>query len=81
MARNLPPPCPLRHPQPRPRSALPDIHILYFGETHTFSLPPSNAWALIALTVPASLLVAALIGLLFALVRISVATDSRYSSS
>lgn len=46
--------------------ALAPIHIIYFGKIYTFSLPPSNGWVLIALTVPASLLAAAALGLAFA---------------
>jgi hypothetical protein len=49
--------------------ALPDIRILYLGQTYTFSLPPSNGWVLMAITVPATILVAAGIGLIFALRR------------
>ena len=38
------------------RGALPDIKILYFGQTYEYSLPWHNAWVLIAITVPASIL-------------------------
>ena len=48
------------------RAALPDIRIFYLGQTYEFSLPWHNAWVLIAVTVPATLLAAALIGLIYA---------------
>lgn len=50
--------------------ALPDIHIFYLGRTYLFSLPWHNAWVLIAITVPASILVAAAVGLGYALARV-----------
>ena len=46
--------------------ALPDIRIFYLGETYLFSLPWHNGWVLIAVTVPASILLAAVVGLVFA---------------
>jgi 4-amino-4-deoxy-L-arabinose transferase-like glycosyltransferase len=49
------------------RRALPDIKIMYFGQTYEYSLPWHNAWVLIAITVPVGILVAALIGLLLKL--------------
>lgn len=48
------------------RGVLPDIQILYFGQIYEYSLPWHNAWVLIAITVPASLLIAAIVGLWFA---------------
>jgi hypothetical protein len=47
--------------------ALPDIHIYYLGETYKFSLPWHNAWVLTAVTVPASLLLAAVLGVVYTL--------------
>jgi 4-amino-4-deoxy-L-arabinose transferase-like glycosyltransferase len=47
--------------------ALPDIRIYYLGQTYVFSLPWHNAWVLMAVTVPATLLAAALLGLVHAL--------------
>ncbi|RUL89191.1 glycosyltransferase family 39 protein [Tautonia sociabilis] len=47
--------------------ALPDIRIYYLGETYLFSLPWHNGWVLIAVTVPATILLAAAIGLGFGL--------------
>ena len=51
------------------RGALPDIQILYAGKTYIYSLPWENAWVLLAITVPVSLLAGSVAGLLFALVR------------
>ena len=47
--------------------ALPDIQILYLGQIYDYSLPWHNAWVLIAITVPVSILAAAIVGLVFAL--------------
>src|SRR4051794_17685354 len=47
--------------------ALPDIHILYFRQIYNFSLPCHNAWVLLAITVPVSILPAATSGLVDAL--------------
>ena len=47
--------------------ALPDIHILYLGQIYNFSLPWHNAWVLLAITVPVSILAAATLGLVFGL--------------
>jgi len=44
--------------------ALPDIRIYYLGETYLFSLPWHNAWVLIGVTVPVTVLTAALVGIL-----------------
>ena len=46
------------------RGTLPDIQILYWGQTYVYSLPWHNAWVLMAITVPASLLLASLLGLI-----------------
>ena len=46
------------------RGSLPDIWIFYLGKTYEYRLPWHNGWLLIAVTVPATLLTAALIGLL-----------------
>ena len=45
------------------RGTLPDIQILYWGQTYVYSLPWHNAWVLMGITVPASLLLAAAVGL------------------
>lgn len=50
--------------------ALPDIRNVYFGQIFTFSLPPSNGWVLLAITVPASILAAAGVGMFCAARRI-----------
>jgi len=49
------------------RGAVPDIPIFYFGQTYLYSLPWHNAWVLMAITVPAGILIAAAIGLAYAL--------------
>jgi len=51
------------------RGSLPDIRILYRGEIYVYSLPWHNAWVLIAITVPAGILLAALVGLVVSLAR------------
>ena len=51
------------------RGALPDIRILYRGEIYTYSLPWDNAWVLIAITVPAGILLASAVGLVVRLAR------------
>ena len=48
---------------------LPDIHIIYFGEIYNYSLPWHNAWVLIAITVPAGILLASVVGLIRTLAR------------
>lgn len=53
------------------RGSMPNIQILYFGQTYEYSLPWHNAWVLIAITVPASILFTSCVGLLFAIVRIT----------
>jgi len=45
------------------RGSLPDIRIFYLGETYLFSLPWQNAWVLMAVTVPVSILAASAVGL------------------
>ncbi len=52
------------------RGALPDIQVLYFGQIYEYSLPWPNAWVLIAITVPVTILAAALVGLLWGLARV-----------
>jgi hypothetical protein len=49
------------------RGVLPDIQILYFGQSYEYSLPWHNAWVLIGITVPVTILVAASLGLLYAI--------------
>ncbi len=49
------------------RGALPDILILYLGQTYKYSLPWHNAWVLMAITVPAAVLLMALVGLVWKL--------------
>ncbi len=49
------------------RGVLPDIPIFYFGQTYFYSLPWHNAWVLMAITVPAGILLAALAGFAYAL--------------
>ena len=51
------------------RGALPDIRIIYLGDIYTYSLPWHNAWVLIAITVPAGILVAGVVGLVVSLGR------------
>ncbi|WP_435009303.1 ArnT family glycosyltransferase [Tundrisphaera lichenicola] len=45
------------------KQALPDIRIMYLGDIYNFSLPWPNAWVLIAITVPAGILLASIVGL------------------
>ncbi len=42
--------------------SLPDIRIIYFGETYLFSLPWHNGWVLLGLTVPVGILTLGLTG-------------------
>ena len=51
------------------RGALPDIRILYWGDIYTYSLPWHNAWVWIAITVPAGILLASVVGLVVSLGR------------
>ena len=52
------------------RGALPDIQIIYFGQIYEYSLPWHNAWVLLGITVPVTILVAAAIGIVWALGQI-----------
>lgn len=52
------------------QGALPDILILYFGQTYKYSLPWHNAWVLTAITVPPTILAVALVGVVWGLRRI-----------
>ena len=45
------------------RGVLPDIPIYYLGQTYLYTLPWHNAWVLMAITVPAGILAAAMVGL------------------
>ena len=49
------------------RDALPDIQIIYFGQTYEYTLPWHNAWVLLGITVPVTILFAAAIGIVWAL--------------
>ncbi len=49
------------------RGVLPDIPILYFGQTYFYTLPWHNAWVLMAITVPAGILLAAVAGFAYSL--------------
>src|SRR5271166_5218584 len=49
------------------RAALPDIQIIYFGQTYEYTLPWHNAWVLLGITVPVTILLAAAIGIVWAL--------------
>jgi hypothetical protein len=50
--------------------ALPRIQIFYFGQVYEFSLPWHNGWVLMAITVPALILFASAVGLIWGLSRI-----------
>jgi 4-amino-4-deoxy-L-arabinose transferase-like glycosyltransferase len=52
------------------KGVLPDIEIIYFGQIYEFSLPWHNAFVLMGITVPAAILGAATIGLIWGLSRI-----------
>lgn len=52
------------------QGSLPDIQILYLGQTYEYSLPWHNAWVLIAITVPVAILAAAVAGIAFGLCQI-----------
>ena len=52
------------------RAALPDIQIIYFGQTYEYTLPWHNAWVLLGITVPATILLAGVIGIVWGLGRI-----------
>jgi Dolichyl-phosphate-mannose-protein mannosyltransferase len=50
--------------------SLPPIQIIYFGQIYKFSLPWHNGWVLIGITVPATILVAGVIGILWAIGKV-----------
>ncbi len=52
------------------RGTLPDIQIIYFGQLYEFSLPWHNAFVLMGITVPAAILGAGAIGIVWGLRRI-----------
>lgn len=52
------------------KGALPDIGIFYLGKKYLYSLPPSNAYVLAAITIPFGALGLGLLGSLRALVRV-----------
>jgi hypothetical protein len=54
------------------RGALPNIQILYLGQTYEYSLPWHNAGTLIAITVPASILAAAVAGVVVVVLRLGL---------
>jgi 4-amino-4-deoxy-L-arabinose transferase-like glycosyltransferase len=49
---------------------LPRIQIIYFGQTYEYCLPWHNAWVLLSITVPATILAAAAVGILWSLGKI-----------
>jgi hypothetical protein len=49
------------------RGVLPDIPIYYLGRIYLYTLPWHNAWVLVAITVPAGILAAAIVGLIHSL--------------
>jgi hypothetical protein len=51
------------------QGALPDIEIFYLGKKHVYGLPWHNGWVLIAATVPAAVLAAAVVGLFGAVAK------------
>jgi len=51
------------------QGALPDIRNIYFGQIYKYSLPWHNAWVLLAITTPATILLAAAVGVLWGLRR------------
>jgi 4-amino-4-deoxy-L-arabinose transferase-like glycosyltransferase len=52
------------------RAALPDIQIIYFGQTYEYTLPWHNAWVLLGITVPVTILLAGAIGIVWGLGQI-----------
>ncbi len=52
------------------RGVLPDIQIIYFGQVYEFSLPWHNGWVLLGITVPAAILVASVIGVLWGIAQL-----------
>ena len=53
------------------QGALPDILIIYFGQIYKYSLPWHNAWVLLAITTPLTILLAAGVGVWWGLRRTS----------
>jgi hypothetical protein len=51
------------------KGSLPNIQILYFGQAYEYSLPWENAWVLAAITVPAGILAAGVLGLVLGVAR------------
>lgn len=51
------------------QGALPDILNIYFGQVYKYSLPWHNAWVLLAITTPATILIAAAAGVWWGLKR------------
>jgi hypothetical protein len=49
------------------QNALPDIQIIYFGQTYEYTLPWHNAWVLLGITVPVTISLAAAIGIVWAI--------------
>jgi len=49
---------------------LPSIQIIYFGQIYEYSLPWHNAWVLLGITVPVTILLAAAIGIVWTLGQI-----------
>ena len=71
VAGNSAPARPLLHAeQQSPGGALPDIQIIYFGQTYEYTLPWHNAWVLLGITVPVTILLAAAIGIVWGLGRV-----------
>jgi hypothetical protein len=50
--------------------ALPRIQIIYFGQIYEYSLPWHNAWVLMGITVPVTILLASGIGILWGLAQV-----------
>lgn len=48
------------------RGVLPDIQIIYWGQIYEYSLPWDNAFVLMAITIPATILIASIVGFFFA---------------
>jgi 4-amino-4-deoxy-L-arabinose transferase-like glycosyltransferase len=51
------------------RGSLPPIRILYLGRVYEYDLPWHNGWVLIGVTVPAAILAAGTLGVIYALAR------------
>ena len=52
------------------QGALPNIQIIYFGQIYEYYLPWHNAWVLLGITVPLTILVGAVLGLVWMLGQI-----------